>query len=221
MLKNLLILILFVASVFSIQAQETLPAVIVKRLQVAEPDISKQQSFYYKRKEEFHQVLVKDMGERTGKLAPVAFYVDFLAAKEKVTGEYEVEIRWLNLVFKNPETQVRTKPTGNSKKYQSSEGVTNTIEQVQNEYKYSYPVSAVLEIIIYKRESDGLKIVHQSSEPVNYQYETLPKNTNRTGFNDRPPQATSPDKPLIFRELNLTYYTAIKETILNYFNGRL
>jgi hypothetical protein len=217
---TLLIIQLFIA-VISVTAQESLPPVIVKRIQVADPDISKKESFFYKRKEEFHQVLVYDMGERTGKKAPVAFYVDFLAEREKVIGEFIVDIRWVNMVFYNPETQLRTKPTGNVSKYKSSEGISNTIEQVQNEYKYIYPVNAVLEINIYKKENDSLKIVHQSSEPITYQYETIPKNTNRTGYNDRPPKATSPDKPLIFRELNLTYYTHIKEIILNYFNGKV
>jgi len=216
MLKHLHIFILLFANGFSTQAQETLPAVIVKRIQVAEPDISKQQSFYYKRKEEFHQALVRDMGERTGKMAPVAFYVDFLAQKEKVKGEYIVEVRWVNLVFYNGQAQVRRTPTGTvvvQKEPQT--GAFRNVSVEEDEYRFVYTVDAVLEILIYKKENDSLKIAYEMSEPVQYKYETKP---TRTGMI---PNAPTPDKPLIFKELNLTYYTLIKETILNYFNGKV
>lgn len=212
MLKHLHIFILLFANGFSTQAQETLPAVIVKRLQVAEPDISKQQSFYYKRKEEFHQALVRDIGERTGKMAPAAFYVDFLAQKEKVKGEYIVEVRWVNLVFYNAQTEVRRLPSNMLR----SDGT----RKEQEEYKFVYTVDAVLEILIYKNENDSLKSVYEMSEPLKYKYETTPRisDANRPNM---VPTPSMPDKPLIFKELNLTYYTLIKETILNYFNGKV
>ncbi|MBX9781978.1 MAG: hypothetical protein K2X48_01675 [Chitinophagaceae bacterium] len=217
MIKQLLFFFFFCFSICFSRAQQSLPVVIVKRVQVADPDISKTQTFFYKRKEEFHQVLVYDMGERTGKKAPVAFYVDFLAEREKVNGAYFVEVRWVNMVFYNAETQIKRNQTGNVQRYPRSDGSAPEIPQVQNEFKFIYPVDATLEILICKKVNDELKLVHEVSEPLKYQYETFPKNTSRTGYNSQPPIPGTPDKPVIFKEFSMTYYDFIKQTILGYF----
>lgn len=213
--KILITAILFISCYNKTRAQQTLPDVIVKRIQISDPDISKNQSFYYKRKEEFHQVLVRDLGERTGKFAPMAFYVDFLAEKEKVKGDYYVEVRWVNLVFYNGQAQVRRTPTGTVVvQKQPQTGTFRNVSVEEDEYRFVYPVEAVLELLIYKKENDSLKIAYELSEPVQYRYETKPTRTNTI------PNAPTPDKPLIFRELSLSYYTIIRESILNYFNGK-
>ena len=206
MLKIILLSIFTIMGFSKTHAQESLPDVIVKRLQISDPDISKKQSFYYNRKEEFHQVLVRDLGERTAKKAPASFYVDFLAEKEKVKGNYIVEIRWVNLVFHDMRSRVITKPTGTVRELRTTDGVMRTIES-RDEYRYFYPVSGTLEILIYKNENDTLKLKYELSEPLEYDYDVTRV-------------MPSPDKPLIFKELNLTYYNLIRQTILNYFNGK-
>lgn len=214
--NNILIAVmLFISFYNKILAQQSLPDVIVKRIQISDPDISKKQSFYYKRKEEFHQVLVRDLGERTGKFAPTAFYVDFLAEKEKVKGDYYVEVRWVNLVFYNGQAQVRRTPTGTVViQKQPETGTFRNVSVEEDEYRFIYPVDAVLELLIYKKEKDSLKIAYEMSEPVQYRYETKPTRTSMI------PNAPTPDKPIIFKELSLSYYTIIKKAILNYFNGK-
>lgn len=211
MLKNIPLFILSFFWVSSIRAQQTLPDVIVKRLHISDPDISKKQSFYYNRKEEFHLLLVRDLGERTGNLAPAVFYVDFLAEKEKVKGDYIVEVRWVNLKFYNAITQERTLP--------SNVLLGNGTRVEEKEYKFVYPVYAELEILIYKKENDSLKMVYEMNEPLEYRYQTTPRIADASRPNMIPLPAT-PDKPLIFKELNLTYYNRIRKTILNFFNGK-
>ncbi|MFM9908825.1 MAG: hypothetical protein ACKVOW_05735 [Chitinophagaceae bacterium] len=215
-------ILLFISSLLIVnsatEAQQTLPAVIVKRMQVADADISNTQSFYYKRKEEFHQVLVADLGERSGKKAPVAFYVDFLAMREKVNPNYTVEIRWLQMEFYNARTEMRSVPIPQVKSQRDVNGQMSNVQQVQNEYRFIYPVKAVLEILIYQESENGKKLVLEKNEPVDYDFTTLAKNTQSTKVWVKPPQPSSPDKPLIFKELNLAYYEFIKKTILAFFN---
>lgn len=202
-----------------VQAQQVLPVAVVNRMYISDADLSRDQSFYYKRKEEFHQVLVYDLGEHSGKKAPADFYVDFLATREQVKPAFVVSIKWIQLIFFNGETELRSVTLPNSRPQRLENGVNKTVPQIQNEYRYIYPVKGHLEIQVYKVSSQGNELLMNTTKPILYDYMTPFKTTQRTGQWVKPPAAPSPAKPMIFKEVLAAHYDEIKKTVLSYFNS--
>lgn len=203
----------------NLQAQQALPVVVINRVYISDPDLSRNQSFYYRRKEEFHQVLVYDLGEHSGKKAPVDFYVDFLAVRENVKPLYIITVKWKQLQFYNGQTELRSVQGVNSRTQRIENGVTITVPQIQNEYRYNYLVMGLIEIQIQRVKKEGNQLLLNKTEPVKYEYSTQFKATQRMGQWVKPPAAPNPDKPAVFKELLAVYYDDIKKTFTDYFNS--
>ncbi len=58
-----------------------------------------------------------------------------------------------------------------------------------------------------------------TTKPIQYDYITPFKTTQRTGQWVKPPAAPNPAKPMIFKEVLAAYYDEIKKTVLSYFNS--
>lgn len=218
-MKSVFVILLLLTVLPQLHAQQTLPVTVVQRMYISDPDLSSNQSFYYRRKEEFHQVLVYDLGEHSGKKAPVDFYVDFLATREKAVPVFLVSIKWKQLVFFNGQTEVRSVTLPNSRTQRLENGISTTVPEIQNEYRYIYPVRAVLEIQVFRVNEKGNKILLSISEPIQHNYSTQFKATQRAGQWVKPAAAPNPDKPMIFKELLATHYEDIKKTMIDYFNS--
>ncbi len=214
-----MVILLLMSVLPQVQAQQVLPVAVVNRMYISDADLSRDQSFFYKRKEEFHQVLVYDLGEHSGKKAPADFYVDFLATREKAEPVFLVTIKWIQLVFLNGQTELRSVTLPNSRPKRLENGVSTTVPQIQNEYRYIYPVKGHLEIQVYKVRSQGNELLMNTTKPIEYDYMTPFKTTQRTGQWVKPPAAPNPAKPMIFKEVLAAHYDEIKKTVLSYFNS--